>query len=57
MGVTKTVISEGTGPSPKVGDRVTMEYTGWLKDTSKPNNKGSQCVDSTPVSRLVWYTL
>jgi FK506-binding protein 1 len=26
MGVQKTIISEGNGPSPKQGDRVTMEY-------------------------------
>lgn len=26
MGVQKTVISEGEGPSPKKGDQVTMEY-------------------------------
>jgi FK506-binding protein 1 len=26
MGVQKTVISEGSGPSPNKGDRVTMEY-------------------------------
>lgn len=26
MGVQKTTISEGNGPSPKQGDRVTMEY-------------------------------
>ncbi len=41
MGVTKTIISEGNGPIPKKGDTVTIEYTGWLKDTSKPNNKGA----------------
>lgn len=42
MGVSKTVIKEGNGPQPKVGDKVTIEYTGWLKDESKPNKKGSQ---------------
>jgi FK506-binding protein 1 len=26
MGVQKTVISEGNGPSPQKGDQVTMEY-------------------------------
>ena len=44
MGVTKTIISEGTGPSPQVGQTVTIEYTGWLKDPSAPNNKGKEYV-------------
>ena len=42
MGVEKTIISAGSGAIPKKGDKVTMEYTGWLKDTSKPGNKGKQ---------------
>ncbi|KAL3427420.1 peptidyl-prolyl cis-trans isomerase fkr-3 [Phlyctema vagabunda] len=42
MGVSKTVLKEGSGAIPKVGDKVTIEYTGFLKDTSKPDNKGSQ---------------
>jgi FK506-binding protein 1 len=42
MGVTKTVNSEGSGPIPTKGQTVTIEYTGFLKDTSKPGNKGSQ---------------
>ncbi|KAI1342402.1 protein folding, peptidylprolyl isomerase, response to calcium ion [Xylariaceae sp. FL0016] len=42
MGVTKTTISEGSGATPTVGQSVTIEYTGWLKDTSQPNNKGNQ---------------
>ena len=42
MGVTKTIIKEGNGPVPKVGDKVTIEYTGFLKDESKPNKKGTQ---------------
>ncbi|TVY30200.1 FK506-binding protein 1B, partial [Lachnellula hyalina] len=42
MGVSKTVLSEGSGAAPKVGDTVTIEYTGFIKDTSKPDNKGSQ---------------
>ena len=46
MGVQKTVISEGNGPSPKKGDRVTMEYTGWLRTAGKPEEKGKQ-FDST----------
>ncbi|KAH7077065.1 hypothetical protein FB567DRAFT_534462 [Paraphoma chrysanthemicola] len=42
MGVQKTVISEGNGPSPQKGDQVTMEYTGWLRTPGKPEEKGAQ---------------
>ncbi|RYO86025.1 hypothetical protein DL764_009070 [Monosporascus ibericus] len=42
MGVTKRVNEEGNGPQPAVGQTVTIEYTGWLKDTSKPDNKGAK---------------
>jgi FK506-binding protein 1 len=44
MGVTKTTIKDGNGPSPSAGQTVTMEYTGWLKDGSKPDNKGTKYV-------------
>lgn len=40
MGVTKTVNVEGTGKRPEKGDKVTIEHTGWIKDMSKPGNKG-----------------
>lgn len=40
MGVQKTIISEGTGPQPAVGQTISMHYTGWVKDTSKPDNRG-----------------
>ncbi|KHO01916.1 peptidyl-prolyl cis-trans isomerase [Metarhizium album ARSEF 1941] len=42
MGVTKTTLKEGSGAQPTKNQTVTIEYTGWLKDPSKPNNKGSQ---------------
>ncbi|TID23773.1 peptidyl-prolyl cis-trans isomerase [Venturia nashicola] len=43
MGVTKQTLSAGNGVDfPKQNDTVTMEYTGWLYDASKPDNKGSQ---------------
>jgi FK506-binding protein 1 len=42
MGVTKTILQEGTGPIPKNGETVTIQYTGYLKDPSKPNGKGEQ---------------
>merc|ERR1712088_878732 len=35
MGVTREVISAGSGPSPKVGDTCSMHYTGTLLDGSK----------------------
>lgn len=40
MGVEKTIIKEGNGPSPQVGQTVSMEYTGWLK--SEDGSKGKQ---------------
>lgn len=40
MGVTKTTIVEGNGPSPTKGDQVTMLYTGWLKNPD--GSKGKQ---------------
>jgi FK506-binding protein 1 len=42
MGVTKITLEEGSGEQPKNGDTVVMGYTGWLKDTSKPDNKGAK---------------
>lgn len=42
MGVSKTVNENGTGAIPKKGQKVTIEYTGWLKDTSQPSNKGKE---------------
>lgn len=44
MGVTKTTHQEGTGAQAQSGQTVTIEYTGFLKDTSKPDNKGTQYV-------------
>ena len=42
MGVTKTVLAEGYGPIPKVGDKVTIEYTGYLKDLKAAHHKGNK---------------
>ena len=43
MGVVKEMIMEGNGADkPHKGDNVTIEYTGWLLDRSKPDSKGTQ---------------
>ncbi|UNI22945.1 Peptidylprolyl isomerase [Purpureocillium takamizusanense] len=42
MGVSKTTIKAGSGDQPVNGNTVTIEYTGWLKDPSKPDSKGDQ---------------
>ena len=42
MGVQRTVLVEGSGPSPQKGDTVTMLYTGWLKEEGKKDGKGKQ---------------
>ncbi|KAL7953254.1 hypothetical protein V8C34DRAFT_297503 [Trichoderma compactum] len=42
MGVEKTILEEGSGPQPQPGQVVVMGYTGWLKDTSKPDAKGKK---------------
>ncbi|KAM3435998.1 hypothetical protein NHJ13734_005275 [Beauveria thailandica] len=42
MGVTKTIIKEGSGEQPKPGQTVVIEYTGWLKDASKSEQKGNK---------------
>ena len=42
MGVTRTTHIAGDGPQPTKGQTVTIEYTGWLKDPSQPDNKGKQ---------------
>lgn len=39
---TKTILEEGSGPNPEKGNVVVMGYTGWLKDTSQPDNKGKK---------------
>ncbi|KAJ6780405.1 hypothetical protein PWT90_02292 [Aphanocladium album] len=42
MGVNKTTLKDGSGVSPTPGQTVVIEYTGWLKDTTKPDNKGNK---------------
>jgi len=43
MGVDKVIISPGNGLDfPRKGDRVAMEYTGWLYQPSTIDNKGKK---------------
>ncbi|KAK0718120.1 peptidyl-prolyl cis-trans isomerase fkr-3 [Lasiosphaeria miniovina] len=42
MGVEKTILVDGTGEKPQQGQMVWIEYTGWLKDTTQPDNKGAK---------------
>jgi len=35
-------LTPGAGASPHAGDHITVNYTGWLYDPSKPDNKGKQ---------------
>jgi len=54
MGVKKTTISEGSGPSPAPGQGVVIEYTGYLKDMSAPDMKGAKY--ATWANSLVYHT-
>jgi FKBP-type peptidyl-prolyl cis-trans isomerase len=54
----RKILREGNGTDiPKVGDNVSVEYTGWLYDTSKANEefKGKQYVliTSSPVQAML----
>lgn len=42
MGVTVHHHEEGTGAQPVPGKYVTIQYTGYLKDTAKDDNKGKK---------------
>lgn len=44
MVFTKTILKEGTGDGCQTGNKIKMHYTGWVKDTSKPDNRGSKYV-------------
>ena len=37
-----TDLVAGTGPEARRGSRLTVHYTGWLYDASRPDNKGKQ---------------
>ncbi len=43
MGVDKKMLKAGNGTDyPRKGDEVTIEYTGYLLDPSKPDGKGTE---------------
>ena len=44
---TQTDLVVGTGVAANTGNRVTVSYTGWLYDTSKPSGKGNQFDSNT----------
>src|SRR5262249_23054383 len=44
---TQTDLVVGTGAAANNGNRVTVSYTGWLYDTSKPLGKGNQFDSNT----------
>src|SRR5262249_45103949 len=44
---TQTDLVVGTGSAASTGNRVTVSYTGWLYDTSKPSGKGNQFDSNT----------
>jgi FK506-binding protein 1 len=40
----KETTREGNGiDKPQAGDTVTMDYTGWLYNKNKPENRGDMC--------------
>src|SRR5262245_39426809 len=49
-------LAVGSGPSPQAGDTITVHYTGWLYDPTKPDNKGKQ-FDSSVGGQPLTFTL
>lgn len=44
-GLEYEVIKEGSGDTPKPGQRITAHYTGWLDDNGQPGKKFDSSVD------------
>ena len=44
-GLEYEIITEGSGESPKVGQQVTVHYTGWLNTNGEPGKKFDSSVD------------
>jgi len=52
MGATKQVLKTGNGEdTPRKNDTITVEYSGWLYDPSKPDGKGGDKPFDTSVGR------
>lgn len=47
---TQTDLTLGTGATAVAGNRVTVAYTGWLYDTSRPDGKGASFDSGTAFS-------
>ena len=47
---TQTDLTTGTGATAVTGNRVTVAYTGWFYDTSRPDGKGNSFDSSTGFS-------
>ena len=47
----QTDLRVGTGADATAGRRITVNYTGWLYDPTKPDNKGSQFDSSLTAGR------
>lgn len=44
-GLQYQIITEGNGQQPRIGQRVTVHYTGWLDDNGQPGRKFDSSVD------------
>lgn len=51
------ILKEGTGISPKKGQSVTVHYTGWLLDASKPEGKGAKFDSSKDRNQPFTFTI
>jgi FKBP-type peptidyl-prolyl cis-trans isomerase FkpA len=52
----QTQLAPGSGTQAAKGAQVTMKYTGWVYDASKPENKGTK-FDSTDDHEPITFTL
>ena len=52
----QTELAAGSGPQAAKGARVTVNYTGWLYDASKPESKGTK-FDSSDDHGPITFTL
>ena len=52
----QTELAAGSGPQAGKGARVTVNYTGWLYDASKPESKGTK-FDSSDTGGPITFTV